>query len=738
MTARLRLAFRILAWTIALVVAAGAAIVAVSEWRWRRTFDAPYPAISASRDPDVIARGEYLVYGAAACAYCHVPREEWPALAQGAHLPLTGHHRFPLPFGEVYSANITPDPQTGIGRRTDGELARVLRSGVRADGRAAVPLMTLHLSDEDLTAVISFLRAQLPVAHAVPEHRLNRLGKILMSFSIEPAAPSVPPPHKSPVGPSVERGQYLANDVSSCAECHTNRGRDGRLVGPPFGGGQRMDVAADPTRVFVAPNLTPDPAGPVGLWPEDVFVRRFRQGEQQPGTPMPWGGFGHMTDDDLRSILSLPADAAAVVASDRRTCATKGRKVGIRRAPAGASRHLPPGRRPAQFLKSGVVSLERFPVGRSTSGAPDCGRADPHRSKNGTEPGDRGLGDRDPSRARQDDRGAAPFFRLFEPEGGTTCDAQPENAAAVGGAMAKRRKPAARPEHDVAGHRPTWKGSLKLSLIQIPIRVYPATTSTSDVHFRQLHRKCHTPIQLKKWCPHCEEEVSNEDIVRGYEDAKGEYVLVEDEEIAKLRPESTRTIDLSHVIDAASITPIHVERSYYLTPDTKAAGAAFAVMRDALGTQAAIGRFALHGREYLVAVKALDEALVMYTLRTAGEVRDLSATDGLEFAAGKTRPEEVKLARQVLGSLKTTSDLSAFTDRYEEALREMIASKAGEAVVTSPEAERPAKVVDLMDALRRSLATIKETGGAAGARGARVLRHPGGRRASGRKARKAS
>lgn len=274
-----------------------------SEWRWTRTFTAPYPAIVASADPAVISRGEDLVYGAAACAYCHVPRDQWPALAKGARLPLAGGHVFPLPFGQIYSANLTPDPATAIGRRTDGELARILREGVRADGRAAVPLMAMQLSDEDLTAVISFLRAQRPVAHAVPEHEFTRVGKLLMAFVITPGRPGTPPPPRSPIGPSIARGDYLANHVSACVQCHTQRTNTGDVVGPPFGGGQPTGIAGDPTRVFVAPKLTPDPTtSPVGLWPEDVFVQRFRKGEQQPGTPMPWGAFGHMTDDDLKSI----------------------------------------------------------------------------------------------------------------------------------------------------------------------------------------------------------------------------------------------------------------------------------------------------------------------------------------------------------------------------------------------------------------------------------------------------
>jgi DNA end-binding protein Ku len=291
--------------------------------------------------------------------------------------------------------------------------------------------------------------------------------------------------------------------------------------------------------------------------------------------------------------------------------------------------------------------------------------------------------------------------------------------------------------------RPTWKGSLKLSLITIPIQVFPATSASSDVSFRQLHRKCHTPINYKKWCPHCNEEVTAADIVKGYESSKGRMVVVEEEEIAKLRPESTKTVDVSDVVDAATIDPIYIERSYYVAPDGKAAGASFAVVRDALEDRAGIGRLALHGREYLVAIQPRDEALLLHTLRTAGEVRALSGISGLEFASAKPKAEEVKLARQVLDSFTSGKDLSAFTDHYQEALREMLEAKHDEEeeIPVADRAAKPTKVVNLMDALRQSLARAEGHQHASAAKGrksgkmakaggktGRVLSHPAGKR----------
>ncbi len=173
--------------------------------------------------------------------------------------------------------------------------------------------------------------------------------------------------------------------------------------------------------------------------------------------------------------------------------------------------------------------------------------------------------------------------------------------------------------------RAAWKGVIKLSLITIPIRVYPATDTGSDVSFRQLHRKCHTPIQLKKWCPHCEEEVSADDTVKGYESAKGRYIPVSKEEIASVR---------------------------------------------------------------LVAVLPREKGLILYTLRTAGEVRDMSDLDGLAFAEVKTKPDEVKLARQVLNALDSETNLSAFTDHYEEALVRATSGQRAARVIAHPASAR--------------------------------------------------
>jgi mono/diheme cytochrome c family protein len=273
-------------------------LTTTAHMRWNRTFNAPMPDIRASTDPEVIARGEYLAKGPAHCVDCHtVPGK--PALSGGSE--------WALPFGTIRSKNLTPDPETGIGRRTDAELARLLRYGVRHDGRAGMPFMEFqNLSDEDLVAVISYLRSLEPVHNPVPEHDLNLMGKAVMAFLIKPIGPASPPPAASPAAaPTLERGAYLANSVANCAGCHSERNpMDGSYVKPRFAGGGSMPLDSDPTRVFVTPNLTPHPGtGHIVNWSEEQFLARFRAGKAFEDSHMPWTAYNAMSDDDLRAIF---------------------------------------------------------------------------------------------------------------------------------------------------------------------------------------------------------------------------------------------------------------------------------------------------------------------------------------------------------------------------------------------------------------------------------------------------
>ncbi|HYO75833.1 MAG TPA: c-type cytochrome [Thermoanaerobaculia bacterium] len=268
-----------------------------------RTFEAPYPAVTASKDPAVIERGAYIVYGAGHCVNCHTSEEEKEKVHAGERIPLAGGLEFRFPLGSFFTPNLTPDRETGIGRRSDAELARMLRHGVRADGRAALPFMQVqNMSEEDLVAVISFLRSQPPVRRTVPEHRPTFLGKAVLAFLIKPEGPTGPILKSSPAeAATVERGDYVANRIAVCWECHTKRSEvDGSYVNARFSGGGEFRL--DNERVIVTPNLTPSKSGRITSWDEEQFVGRFGAGVGIEGTHMPWRQFQAMSDADKRAV----------------------------------------------------------------------------------------------------------------------------------------------------------------------------------------------------------------------------------------------------------------------------------------------------------------------------------------------------------------------------------------------------------------------------------------------------
>jgi len=254
--------------------------------------------------------------------------------------------------------------------------------------------------------------------------------------------------------------------------------------------------------------------------------------------------------------------------------------------------------------------------------------------------------------------------------------------------------------------RPTWKGYLKISLVSIPVKVFPATDAAATLSFNQLHGECQTRIQQKRWCPHCQREVANTDIVKGFEFEKGRYVIVDEEDIEKVRVQSTRVINLEQFTDDVAIDPIYLERPYYLAPDGPVAKEAFSVVREGMKGKAGIGKVALYGREYLVNVQPRERGLIMYTLRHANEIRAMDAIDELQDMPESLKPAEVTLAQQVIGTLEGAVDFASFQDDYQVGLREIIDAKIEGREIVAPVEEAPQKVVNLMEALRKSLDSI--------------------------------
>jgi len=299
----LRRVLKVAGGLVAVLVLIAAAGGGWAVTHWRRTFEAPVPDIHASTDTAIIARGRYLAYGPAHCVECHTNQSAWDSVLAG-HTPLlAGGKEFLTPVGTFRTPNLTPDSAHGIGRVSDGQLARVLRYGVRPDGRVVVPFMEFQdLSDEDLTALLSFLRSQQPVARTVPDHDINFMGKLVLAFLMKPAGPARTPPTHSPAdSATVERGAYLANTVAACVACHTKRNEmDGSNIGEKFAGGGEF---RDDSILFVSPNLTRAHVGRITEWTEDQFLARFRAGSLLPGTPMPWTLFRRMSDNDVRAIF---------------------------------------------------------------------------------------------------------------------------------------------------------------------------------------------------------------------------------------------------------------------------------------------------------------------------------------------------------------------------------------------------------------------------------------------------
>src|SRR5437762_7854967 len=256
--------------------------------------------------------------------------------------------------------------------------------------------------------------------------------------------------------------------------------------------------------------------------------------------------------------------------------------------------------------------------------------------------------------------------------------------------------------------RATWKGYLKVSLVNIPIKVFPATESSATNSFNQLHAQCQTRINQKKWCSHCEREVPNSEIAKGYEFEKGKYVVLSEEDFENVRTESTRVIDLVQFADEASIDPMYVDSTYYLAPDGGVATDAFAVMREGMKGKVGVGKLALYGREYLVAVRSHGKGIVMHTLHHAAEIRGMEQVEELSSVPAKVKPEEIKLAKQVISTFEAPLNLKDYKDEYREGLQEIIDAKIAGREIVAPSVEEPPKVVNLMEALRNSLNRVSE------------------------------
>lgn len=259
--------------------------------------------ITASLDPVIVERGRYLVFGPAGCARCHTDRDKLSQLQAGTELPLVGGRHWANSLGDIYAANITPDNENGIGRWSDGEIARAIRHGVDNNDQLLAPMMEYgDIKEEDLVAIVSYLRTVTPVANKVPDSRWSIVGRIAKAFVLKPKMPSNYVYGER--GANKEYGEYLAKVLSHCVACHTERNQStGKFVGAPLAGGTRFPHEKDSLKVVVPPNITSDrKTGVIAGWSEDQFIARMRSGPGVAMTHMPWGAFKRTDDQDLRAI----------------------------------------------------------------------------------------------------------------------------------------------------------------------------------------------------------------------------------------------------------------------------------------------------------------------------------------------------------------------------------------------------------------------------------------------------
>jgi len=285
--------------------------------------------------------------------------------------------------------------------------------------------------------------------------------------------------------------------------------------------------------------------------------------------------------------------------------------------------------------------------------------------------------------------------------------------------------------------RPIWSGSVSFGLVNVPVKLFSAT-SPKEIRFHMLHDKDGARIQQKRVCSVDEKEVPWEHIVKGFEISKGRYISVTREELAAFDPKGTRSIDIEDFVDLSQIDPIYYETTYFLLPD-KGAQKPYALLLEAMRKTGRVGiaRFVLRTKQYLCAVRPMGKALALSTMLYHDEVVDQTELDGLPASDAKPREKELHMAEQLVESLAAEFEPKKYKDTWREEVMGLLEKKAeGEEIVSeAPEEEPRGKVVNLMEALQRSLAAAKkvETPDSG------EVRHKGesGHRAAARTARKA-
>jgi DNA end-binding protein Ku len=262
--------------------------------------------------------------------------------------------------------------------------------------------------------------------------------------------------------------------------------------------------------------------------------------------------------------------------------------------------------------------------------------------------------------------------------------------------------------------RTTWNGSVSFGLVNIPVGLTPATKAAarqSDVSFRMLHRECGSPIKQKRWCPVHERDVESDELVRGWEVSKGQFVTVEDADLEAIEQRDTsRSIDISRFVRLEEVDPIYFDRTYFLVPaGAEAQRRPYVLLLEAMkqADVAALGRFVLAGKEKLALIRPMGDALALETLFVHEDVKDHAEIDEAVSTAQVKGPE-LDLAKQIIASLAGEFDPTELRSEYRESLRELLEAKLAGQEIETPESAAPTPVVDLMEALRASVAAASK------------------------------
>ncbi|NLT95051.1 MAG: Ku protein [Clostridia bacterium] len=255
--------------------------------------------------------------------------------------------------------------------------------------------------------------------------------------------------------------------------------------------------------------------------------------------------------------------------------------------------------------------------------------------------------------------------------------------------------------------RPIWKGAISFGLVNIPIKLYTATES-KEIKFRFLHKKCNSPINYERHCPVCDEKVDNEELVKGYEYETGHFVVLEDEDLEKIPLESLKTIEIIDFVDLADIDPIYFIKSYFLAPTELGVKPYYLLFKAMEETgKIAIARVVLRSKETLACIRLYQNALLLETIFYPEEIRSTQLLPELNQEV-KVNEKELSMAVNLINSLSTEFEPEKYRSRYREALMELIEAKIQGQEIAVPEQPEKATVVDLMEALKASLAQVEE------------------------------